>query len=366
MPLYRVTVSGGIVPAVIVNAHSTEMALQFAQAMVASGQPVSASLATQQDVSTIPLASTLDRGDARPAIQSDPDFIRSMGMSQRIPVQEGDGTISSIDVPVRGTVPAPSGQFGQLGGGQPGAGAGLTGTGVGGGAGAMGPFGLASQQVIGQPGAQEPFRGAAEIERVLSGEKPKGEVITFGPKQPVSPKLTSTGVPIEEVDPTAGIIRGLRNRFGGVTPQDTTLGRFMLDQAPQLAAVWRQANLLGQNAGGVPKTMEQFVGGAQLPQERERAATILRAIMQGKADPKIQAQFEHPSDNPEGRLRVSDLHNLALAALSSRISPLAMQALSLPSANELRSQFIEESNAAPTANFLPFLRQRMLLDAFGA
>ena len=374
MALYRVIVSGGIVPSVIVNAHSTEMALQFAKSMVVSGQPVSASLATPQDVSTIPLASTVDRGDMRPAIQSDPDFIRSMGMA----VPGLQGAVLSGTVPAPAVLPKapelPAGMRPDF-------------PFTGGGAGAAQPTGLAFQQPVGQPGAQAfgqfgqddiiPAGGSNARQMPVSnfgGEFSSGKGgLNFTGNDPI--KLPPLADWIEEaggltgVDPMAAVMRGLARSGLPSLPQSIG-GRSLLRFAPEFKNIFDiQSNL--QTTGNPNLDLESFVQsqGGSIGNARGLAVQLMNTLLntQMPTDPKAALsevqkgvqQFREPDTEATEALR-----DLAMSALHTRVAPSASSMLNIPSAQMLRSEWIARGGGATNGqNFIEFLRQRLPIGA---
>jgi len=68
----------------------------------------------------------------------------------------------------------------------------------------------------------------------------------------------------------------------------------------------------------------------------------------------IQEQFRQPDEEQAGALR-----NLAVTALMSRISPLALGLLNVPSGGDLRDRFLAQTGGQQGGNFIEYLRDAL-------
>ena len=166
------------------------------------------------------------------------------------------------------------------------------------------------------------------------------------------------GVPIEELSPQAGILRGLRQRLGTRRPLDTIMGRFLGDQP--FGTAFGFANVA--QVPNAPASLEQFAASANPSQVRNLSAQAFQGLATGGAAPEdIRQRFAQPQAADD----FANLVALAQSALRSRLHPLAAGLLNQPSARQLQTEFTEQFARQPTANFTDFIRQRLLLKAFG-
>jgi len=106
----------------------------------------------------------------------------------------------------------------------------------------------------------------------------------------------------------------------------------------------------GQNQGA-------FQNFAQLnsPGDVNRSAmSSFRQLAGGSAPSGIANQYMQPEEE-----QATDLRNLAVQALMSRISPLALQGMRLPSGTQLRDRFLNETGGQPGGNFIEYLRNAL-------
>jgi len=161
----------------------------------------------------------------------------------------------------------------------------------------------------------------------------------------------------EEQEPEAAFFRGLRANpmlLGGQDPTKSMFGRFLQRQAPAFGTAFRFGQLLNPPASASANPFEDFVRTSTLPGIRNQSRNLFNQLatsMEGTA-PRIREQFSQPTEEQAG-----DLGNLAVQALLSRISPLSLSLLNIPTGGQLRTQFLADN---PTGgNFIDFMRQRL-------
>lgn len=166
-------------------------------------------------------------------------------------------------------------------------------------------------------------------------------------------------VGLEESEPEAAFLRGLRNRLG-FDPTRTIFGRQLAQQQAPFQTAFSFENLLApfRAAATAPATPPDnpflaFTEANTLPGVRGQARNLFGELRNatGGAD-TVRQQFAQPDESQAANLR-----NLAVTGLMSRISPLALGLLNIPTGGDLRSQFLAEQ---PEGNdFINFLRSRI-------
>lgn len=178
--------------------------------------------------------------------------------------------------------------------------------------------------------------------------------------------------PIPENEPSAQFTRGLQER--GVN-LNTISGRAQSrNQGDYLNSFAFQSLLQGlnpnvKNFGGegltsVPQdAFQRFARETDIGGVRRGAASALRDLIGSNVGPQtqsqsyLQGQFGQPTSGQAGALS-----ELAQSALASRISPLALQLLNLPSGNDLRDRFLAQGGQG---SFLDYFRQQYPLMGLG-
>lgn len=163
---------------------------------------------------------------------------------------------------------------------------------------------------------------------------------------------------LEEQEPEAAFIRGLRNRLG-FDPTRTIFGRFLGRQQAPFETAFNFENLLAPSRPGftTPATPPEnpfmnFVQSQGLPGVRQQARSLFGELQATGPGRGVREQFAQPDEEQAASLR-----NLGVTGLLSRISPLALRLLNIPSGGELRSQFLAEQPA--DQDFINFLRSRI-------
>lgn len=148
----------------------------------------------------------------------------------------------------------------------------------------------------------------------------------------------------EEAAPGAAYLRGLQNRLG-FNPQSNIYGRFQAQQQTPFQNTFAFQNLLNPAAAGglgdnpfLAFTQANNLGGV-----RDQARGLFNQLGSAGTPSAIQQQFQQPDEG-----QASALRNLAVTALLSRISPLALGLLNVPSGGDLRDQFLSQTGGQPT------------------
>lgn len=370
MALYRVNISGGSIPAVIVNAENVSQAFQYASDL-ASGRPTSATFATYEDVNSVPLASSVNRGDTRPAIQADPNFVAMVGGFGTPPA----GTVQQE--PVAGSMPGPQitgslvppppppppVNLGPAANEQ----AGLFGPGplpTGGGGTLPAPGGI--MDAIRSGGLLAPGASGAGA----SGSASLGGGAIAGPMGGSPLPASASGFDklggLDVVDPRASFIRGLAG--AGLPSQPTSiLGRHLLAQQPEFENVFRFGSATQGLTPGAPAfgDLETFTRNRSATNVRALAAQLLAQLSntQIPETPETDPQkFAASLQNPEAG-QAKDLLQLALSAIASRVSPLALDLLNIPSGEQLRSEYLARGGGDSPGTFLDYMRRRLPLQS---
>lgn len=400
MPLFVVSVPSG--RQVIVNAGSVAEAQQIGGSFV--GGPAQARPATDADVRTIALLGPATKGDTRPAIESDPDFVASFGFP-------AGGATKKLEAPPggdKGGGPPSGGGAAWYSINIPGAGVRLF----------WGPsldaarlgaytdlttkWGLSGDQVssvlagMTVAGGDGPRPGGAKSSELAWGP-PQG--FTFDDKGGGGSLglggggggQTGGGLPpLSNQRPSPDLFdalfrRGLGERLG-VGPSDvgsSILGRSLLRNQGDVENVFGfQRSLAGFGQPGLPAeradpsaAFQEFartISGGGLGTE---AFNIFRTLIGAQEGPvpavaetlrKQLAGLQPTSaigDLPgrSSQQRAQDLVDLTLSALGSRVSPLALNMLNFPSGPELRARFIAETGGGPEQDFIKFLRENFPL-----
>jgi len=167
----------------------------------------------------------------------------------------------------------------------------------------------------------------------------------------------------EEAAPGAAFLRGTQNRLE-FDPQQSIFGRFQTAQQPQFQNTFAFQNLLNPAAAGglgdnpfLAFTQENNLGGV-----RGRAFNLFNQLNGGTSPAGVREQFQQPDEG-----QASALRNLAVTALLSRISPLALGLLNIPGGGDLRDRFLSQTGgnlttggAAPQQNdFISYVRNAL-------
>ena len=166
-------------------------------------------------------------------------------------------------------------------------------------------------------------------------------------------KPFSTG--LEEEAPGAAFLRGLRDRYG-YDPTQSIFGRLQARQQTPFQTAFAFQNLLNPPAQADPNAFLNFTKWNDLTGARNTARNAFGQLAGGSAQPDIRQQFAQPDETQAAHLR-----NLAVTGLQSRISPLALGLLNLPSGGDLRDQFLAQSGGqgGQDNDFINFIRSRL-------
>lgn len=160
---------------------------------------------------------------------------------------------------------------------------------------------------------------------------------------------------LEESEPGAAFLRGLQNRLG-YNPQQSIYGRFQQNQQTPYQTAFAFNQLL--NPAGAGQQQESpflsYTQGNTLPQVRNQSLGLFGQMAGGQGGSTIQDQFRQPDEQQAGALR-----NLAVTALMSRISPLALGLLNLPSGGDLRDRFLAQTGGQQGGNFIDYVRGQL-------
>lgn len=156
---------------------------------------------------------------------------------------------------------------------------------------------------------------------------------------------------LEESEPRAGYLRGLQNRLG-YAPHSNIYGRFQQGQQTPYQTAFSFNQLLNPSAsgqGGSP--FMDYVGNNSLGDVRGQAHGLFGQLAGNTG--AIGQQFQQPDDE-----QASALRNLAVTALMSRISPLALGLLNIPSGGDLRDRFVAQQGGQG-GNFIDYVRNTL-------
>lgn len=158
---------------------------------------------------------------------------------------------------------------------------------------------------------------------------------------------------LEEQEPGAAFRRGIGKQFGMQNPDASIFGRYLMNQGNKYGTNFAFNSLLNPPTGDLGANPFESYVGANAPGGQAGAARGLFGQLAGPtANATIQQQFAQPDEGQAGALG-----QLAQLALQSRISPLAMRLLNIPSGGDLRTRFLAEQ---PTDNnFINYVRNQM-------
>ena len=333
MPLWTVR---GPTAAVIVNASSRQQAIEFA-GMADDAGSQQASLSTAQDVATIPLWASTQRGDFRPASVADPAFVNGFGLGKpSYDEPSAGGLTNATQDPTPPTTYQPSARINED---------------IGGGGRALpfaplDPFTTAGESAAGT-GSLGSGSGGTLMDQIPQPRTP-----------PPGPPVPTNPVPqgIDEQEYGAQFLRALMDR--GVD-SNTISGRAASGPSRfnTYANTYQFHNALrGLDPKAQPSgDFQSFVRSNDLSGARSEAASILSQLYGGSGAFPQGAQNLAAQYNAPDAQGATDLQQLAMNALMSRISPMALELLRLPSGRDIRDRFIAQGGG-DKKDFLTFFR----------
>ena len=160
---------------------------------------------------------------------------------------------------------------------------------------------------------------------------------------------------LEETEPRAGFLRVLQNRLG-YSPQQSIYGRYLQNQQTPYQTAFGFNQLLNPPAAGqqAESPFLSYTQGQSLGGVREQSRGLFNILGSGGGAAGIREQFQQPDEEQAGALR-----NLAVTALMSRISPLALRLLNVPSGGDLRDRFLAQTGGQQGGNFIEYLRNAL-------
>ena len=159
----------------------------------------------------------------------------------------------------------------------------------------------------------------------------------------------------ENTEPGAAFLRGAGQRYGQQNLSNSVFGRYIESQRNPYQNAFAFANRLnppaeGQNQGA----FQNFANWNSPGDVNQSAMKSFSQLAGGSAPSGIANQYMQPEEE-----QATDLRNLAVQALMSRISPLALQGLRLPSGTQLRDQFLNQTGGQPGGDFIQYLRSQL-------
>jgi hypothetical protein len=157
----------------------------------------------------------------------------------------------------------------------------------------------------------------------------------------------------DETEPRAGFLAGLQGRLG-TDPFKSIYGRFQAAQQAPYQTAFSFNQLLNPPAQGASNPFQSFVAGQGLQNVRDLSRNLFGQLSGGSAPAAVTQQFAQPDED-----QASQLRNLAVTALMSRISPLALGLLNIPTGADLRDRFLAASGGDPNTSFINYVKAQL-------
>ena len=162
---------------------------------------------------------------------------------------------------------------------------------------------------------------------------------------------------IADNEPGAQYLRVAGSRFG-LQPsglQNSIFGRYIAGQQQPFANTFGFQGRLNPSAAGVqPQSFEQYANWNSTSDMRNTARNLFGQLAGNAAPADVRQQYMQPDEE-----QATDLRNLAIQALLSRMSPLALRGLRLPSGGDLRDSFVAQTGGQTGGNFIDYLRGQL-------
>src|SRR3990167_47931 len=164
---------------------------------------------------------------------------------------------------------------------------------------------------------------------------------------------------LENFEPRAAYLAGLAGRGANT---GSIFGQYLSKFAEPYSRTFqlRQGlqGLLPQNAEALNAPFQEFARNNDLRGLRGEANTAIQALFAG-GQTGVGGELRSKLDNPD-ETQANRLAQIAYQALQSRMSPLALELLRLPSGGDLRDRYLAQGGGGDEGGFLKYLQSQSL------